>query len=56
MMKKFSEFVEKYESENNGRVIFTVIDNAHDVMCKYEEEEYNRVMRKVSIHTKRIVT
>ena len=42
MMKKFSEFVEKYESENNGRVIFTVIDNAHDVMCKYEEEEYNR--------------
>lgn len=41
-MKKFSEFVEKYESENNGRVIFTVIDNAHNVMGKYEEEEYNK--------------
>lgn len=40
-MKKFSEWVEKYESENNGRVIFTVIDNAHNVMGEYEEEEYN---------------
>lgn len=41
-MKKFSEWVEKYESENNGRVIFTVIDNTNNVMGEYEEEEYNR--------------
>lgn len=41
-MKKFSELVEKYESENNGRVIFTVIDNAHNVMGEYEYEEYNK--------------
>lgn len=41
-MKKFSEWVEKYESENNVRVIFTVIDNAHNVMGKYEEELYNK--------------
>nr|DAN59804.1 MAG TPA: hypothetical protein [Caudoviricetes sp.] len=41
-MKKFSEWVEKYESENNGRVIFTVIDNVNNVMGEYEEEEYNR--------------
>lgn len=40
-MKKFSELVEKYESENNGRVIFTVIDNVNNVMGEYEEEEYN---------------
>lgn len=33
-MKKFGEWVEKYESENNGRVIFTVIDNANNVMGK----------------------
>lgn len=39
---KFSELVEKYETENNGRVIFTVIDNAHSVMGHYEEEEYNK--------------
>jgi hypothetical protein len=38
---KFSEFVEKYESENNGRVIFTVIDNYNNVMGEYENEEYN---------------
>lgn len=42
MMKKFSEWVEKHERENNGRVIFTVIDNAHNVMGEYEEEEYNK--------------
>ena len=41
-MKKFSEWVEKYESENNGRVIFTVIDNVNNVMGEYELEEYNR--------------
>ena len=41
-MKKFSELVEKYESENNGRIIFTVIDNANNVMGEYEEEEYNK--------------
>lgn len=40
-MKKFSQWVEKYERENNGRVIFTVIDNAHNIMGEYEEEEYN---------------
>lgn len=40
-MKKFSELVEKYESENNGRVIFTVIDNSNNTMGKYEYEEYN---------------
>lgn len=41
-MKKFSEWVEKYESENNGRVIFTVIDNDNNVMGEYELEQYNR--------------
>nr|DAV31783.1 MAG TPA: hypothetical protein [Caudoviricetes sp.] len=41
-MKKFSELVEKYESENNGRVIFTVIDNGNNVMGVYEGEEYNK--------------
>lgn len=41
-MKKFSEFVEKYESENNGRVIFTIIDNVNNVMGEYEEENYNK--------------
>lgn len=39
---KFSELVEKYESENNGRVIFTVIDNTNNWVGEYEEEEYNR--------------
>lgn len=42
MAMKFSELIEKYERENNGRVIFTVIDNAHNVMGEYEEEEYNK--------------
>lgn len=42
VMKKFSEIVEKYESENNGRVIFTIIDNVNNVMGEYEEEEYNK--------------
>ena len=42
MDMKFSELVEKYERENNGRVIFTVIDNANNVMGEYEEEEYNK--------------
>lgn len=41
-MKKFREWVDKYESENNGRVIFTVIDNANNVMGEYENEEYNK--------------
>ena len=41
-MKKFSEWVEKYESENNGRVIFTVIDNKKNIMGFYEKETYNR--------------
>lgn len=41
-MKKFSELVEKYESENNGRVIFTVIDNENNRMSGYELECYNR--------------
>lgn len=41
-MKKFSEWVEKYESENNGRVIFTIIDNVNNVMGEYEYEEYNK--------------
>ena len=42
MGMKFSELIEKYERENNGRVIFTVIDNVHNVMGEYEEEEYNK--------------
>lgn len=42
VMKKFSEWVEKYETENNGRVIFTVIDNDNNVMGEYENEEYNK--------------
>ena len=42
VMKKFSEWVEKYESENNGRVIFTVIDNGNNVMGEYENEDYNK--------------
>lgn len=42
MYKNFTDLVEKYESENNGRVIFTVIDNSHNVMGEYEEEEYNK--------------
>ena len=39
---KFSEVIEKYETENNGRVIFAIIDNENDVMGNYELEEYNR--------------
>ena len=39
---KFSEIVEKYESESNGRVIFIVIDNESNVMGEYELEEYNK--------------
>lgn len=34
--------MEKYESENNARVIFTVIDNDNNVMGEYENEEYNK--------------
>nr|DAG42155.1 MAG TPA: hypothetical protein [Caudoviricetes sp.] len=42
-IKKFSKWVEKYESENNGRVIFTVIDN-NNVVGEYDrgvEESVN---------------
>lgn len=39
---KFSTIVKKYESENNGRVIFTVIDNENNIMSDYELEDYNK--------------
>lgn len=39
---KFGAIVEKYESEYNGRVIFTVIDNKNNRMSGYELEDYNR--------------
>ena len=39
---KFSTIVKKYESENNDRVIFTVIDNENNIMSDYELEEYNK--------------
>ena len=39
---KFGAIVEKYESEYNGRVIFTVIDNKNNRMSDYELEDYNK--------------
>lgn len=39
---KFSTIVKKYESENNCRVIFTVIDNENNIMSDYELNEYNK--------------
>lgn len=38
---KFRRMVEKYESESNGRVCFTVIDNENNRSCDYELEAYN---------------
>lgn len=42
MVMKFSKIVEQYENENNGRVVFIVIDDKNNIMGEYEEEEYNK--------------
>lgn len=39
---KFGEVIEKYETENNGRVIFVAVDNKNNIIGNYELEEYNR--------------
>lgn len=39
---KFGEVIEKYKTENNGRVIFVAVDNKNNIIGNYELEEYNR--------------